>query len=75
MEIVKHEVECFCKLFPLILHNANEFFCLPDELITTLESSIEKQVEENTLYQCYSVYFYNFYKKIKLSLLLLACCN
>lgn len=57
MDIIKYEVECFCKLFPLLIQNAEELFCLPDELIATLESSLEKQVEDNNFHDCFSVFF------------------
>lgn len=62
MEAIKADVEHMCKLFPILLENWNDLFFLPDELIMTLESSLEKHLSEETFHECVSVMILQHYK-------------
>lgn len=49
MEEAKDEIECFSRLFPLLLRHLNELFYLSDELLETLDASLIKQAIEHNL--------------------------
>lgn len=57
MDEMKKDIEQMSKLFPILLERAEELFSLPDEVIDTLESSLEKQISENNCSRCSTVCF------------------
>lgn len=54
---MKNDIDKMSKLFPILLKNSEELFSLPDEVILTLESSLEKQTSEMNCSRCSTVIF------------------
>lgn len=55
MSEMKMDIVKMSKLIPILLNHSEELFSLPDEVILTLESSLEKQTNEMNCSRCSTV--------------------